>query len=145
MSCSQYPCVFTRLSKRLGVIVCFVSAAFFNVTGSAGLAFNENRTSFPNSEIEPQLGWLPTEPSICDPATNPQLLINATSKDTEIRELSGGEIHTFSILMQEGDFCRVTLVQLGIDIVVTLLAHDGKRVTVANSPNGPTGPESIAF
>src|SRR4030095_7534991 len=58
------------------------------------------------------------------------------------RELTGGESHTYQITLQAGQFLRIVLEQKGIDVVVTLIAPDGKQAVDVNLTRG--GLESLS-
>lgn len=60
------------------------------------------------------------------------------------RKMAGGETHTFGLRLTEGQFSRVVVEQLGIDVDVRIKAPDGQVVAVADSPNGLHGPESVS-
>ncbi|MCI0563011.1 MAG: PPC domain-containing protein, partial [Nitrososphaera sp.] len=60
------------------------------------------------------------------------------------RELKGGEVHTYQIVLNAGQYLHVVVDQRGIDVVVTLFAPDGKQLTEVDSPNGTQGPEPIS-
>lgn len=61
------------------------------------------------------------------------------------RDLSGGDVHRYQITLAENQFLQVTADQRGIDIVVTLVSPDGKRVVEMDSPNGSQGPEPVVW
>ena len=55
------------------------------------------------------------------------------------RELSGGQIHTYTIRLTGNQIARVIVEQREIDIVVSVIAPDGVKVFEVDSPNGPNG------
>ncbi|MBC7911249.1 MAG: tetratricopeptide repeat protein [Pyrinomonadaceae bacterium] len=59
------------------------------------------------------------------------------------RELNGGEAHAYTIALVSNQFLRAVADQRGIDVVLTLLAPDGKKLIEVDSPNGEQGPENI--
>ncbi|HEX7288304.1 MAG TPA: CHAT domain-containing protein [Candidatus Angelobacter sp.] len=59
------------------------------------------------------------------------------------RSLSGGQSHAYRIPASAGQFLHVVVEQQGIDVEVTLLAPDGKRMAHMDSANGAWGPETI--
>ncbi len=61
------------------------------------------------------------------------------------RELAGGDVHAYSILLTAGQFTSVIVDQRGIDVVATLFAPDGKQLLEVDSPNGMTGPEVVSY
>ncbi|HSB11373.1 MAG TPA: tetratricopeptide repeat protein [Blastocatellia bacterium] len=60
------------------------------------------------------------------------------------REMSGASDHSYRVRLKAGQFLRVVAEQNGIDIVLTLLAPDGRKLTEVDSPNGNQGPESLS-
>ena len=55
------------------------------------------------------------------------------------RELSGGQIHAYTIRLTANQIARVKAEQRGIDVIVSFIAPDGVKVFELDSPNGPTG------
>ncbi len=60
------------------------------------------------------------------------------------RELAGGEIHVFSIILERHGFFHVVLRQRGIDAAVALFDPQGRQLLVIDTPNGSEGPEPLA-
>jgi CHAT domain-containing protein/Tfp pilus assembly protein PilF len=60
------------------------------------------------------------------------------------RNLQGGEKHTYEIRAESGQFMHAVVVQLGIDVALTLFAPDGKPIGSMDSPNGTVGLEQIS-
>jgi len=60
------------------------------------------------------------------------------------RELSGGQTHSYKIMMASGQYLRILVVQHGIAVAVILFAPDGKKVGKADSNNALNGSESIS-
>ncbi|HXF40630.1 MAG TPA: tetratricopeptide repeat protein, partial [Blastocatellia bacterium] len=60
------------------------------------------------------------------------------------RALSGGEEHSYRVSLKAGQYANFIADQKGIDIVLTLLDPDGKKLAEADSPNGTDGPESLS-
>ena len=58
------------------------------------------------------------------------------------REMAGGETHTYQLTLQAGQFMRVMVEQKGIDVVVALVAPDGRQLVEANFFS--SGQESIS-
>ncbi|MCU1268363.1 MAG: hypothetical protein JWM21_4681 [Acidobacteria bacterium] len=58
------------------------------------------------------------------------------------REMAGGESHTYQLKLQAGQFMRVMVEQKGVDVVVGLVAPDGRQLVEANLFSG--GQESIS-
>ena len=61
------------------------------------------------------------------------------------RELTGGDAHSYALLLSAGDFLRVVFDQRGIDVVVTAYGPDQKKFAEVDSPNGDRGPEPVEF
>ena len=59
------------------------------------------------------------------------------------RELTGGEVHAYSLQMAAGQFSKVIVDQRGIDLVVTAFGPDDKQIARVDSPNGTQGPEWV--
>lgn len=59
------------------------------------------------------------------------------------RELAGGQMHSYRIALEAGQFLHVVIEQRGIDVVVTLFGPDGKKLAEVDSPNGAQGPEPV--
>lgn len=57
----------------------------------------------------------------------------------------GGELHTFRLLLNAGQFVRAVFDQRGADIVLTLVGPDGEELTKVDSPVGEWGPEPLFF
>jgi CHAT domain-containing protein/Tfp pilus assembly protein PilF len=57
------------------------------------------------------------------------------------RTLSGGKAHTYLVALKAGQYVRLTAEQKGIDVVLRLLAPDGRLIASVDSPNGAQGPE----
>ncbi len=61
------------------------------------------------------------------------------------RELKGGETQDFVVNLKQGEFLHVDVEQKGVDIVVTLLGPDGKKLLTIDSPNDQYGPELVVW
>lgn len=61
------------------------------------------------------------------------------------QKLNSGEKQAFPLLLNVGDFIQVNVHQKGIDVVVRLIAPDGKTALEIDSPNGTDGPEQLVF
>ena len=60
------------------------------------------------------------------------------------RNMQGGEKHSYGIRAESSQFMHVLVVQLGIDVALTLYAPDGKLIGSMDSPNGTVGLEQIS-
>lgn len=61
------------------------------------------------------------------------------------RELKGGETDIYTIKVKKGQFLRVVTEQKGIDVVVTLVGPDDKKILEADTSNGAWGPEPASL
>jgi tetratricopeptide (TPR) repeat protein len=59
--------------------------------------------------------------------------------------LAGGQQHAYQIALNAGEYLNLVVEQLGIDVVVKLIAPDGKQLLEVDSPNGEQGPEPLAW
>src|SRR5215813_3820043 len=57
------------------------------------------------------------------------------------RELSGGQIHAYTVRLTANQIARVIAEQKGIDVVVSVIAPDGVKLFEVDSPNGSAGEE----
>lgn len=60
-----------------------------------------------------------------------------------LRDLKGGQSHSYEISIAAGQFAYVVVNQKGIDVVVKLFAPDGRLITEVDSLNGRLGPEPV--
>ncbi|MGB7922035.1 MAG: tetratricopeptide repeat protein [Pyrinomonadaceae bacterium] len=82
----------------------------------------------------------------------PSMLAAQNNKDIQIlelgnpieRELTGGQSHSYRIVLTAGQYLHAVADQRGIDVMVTLLNPDGKQITEVDSPNGISGPEPVS-
>ncbi len=61
------------------------------------------------------------------------------------KQLAAGQKDIYSLNLNKGEFAKVVAVQKGIDIVVTVLDPNNKKITEVDSPNGTSGPEPASF
>lgn len=59
------------------------------------------------------------------------------------RRIKGGQMHSYQVGLEAGQFLHVIVDQRGIDLVATIFDPDGKKVLEANSMNGAMGPEQV--
>ncbi|MEO8202002.1 MAG: erythromycin esterase family protein, partial [Gemmatimonadota bacterium] len=59
--------------------------------------------------------------------------------------LAAGESHSYVVSMRAGTVLLATVDQRGIDVIVHLVAPDGKKLEDIDSPNGRKGPEPIVL
>jgi erythromycin esterase len=60
-------------------------------------------------------------------------------------ELEPGSVYTAVIVLRRGESADLEVLQQGIDVVVDLLAPDGRLLDSVDSPNGRQGPEPVAI
>ena len=70
----------------------------------------------------------PGRPAGADPA----LLIPGPAAEHSILE---GETHSYQIVLAAGDFLRVTVDQIAVDVELKLLAPDGRQVSLVDGPS----------
>jgi erythromycin esterase len=61
------------------------------------------------------------------------------------REIAGTDSHSYYITLLAGQFLRAVVDQRGIDVIVTVIDPDGKKLAEIDSPNGTEGPEPVAI
>ena len=59
------------------------------------------------------------------------------------RTIGRGQVHRFSIALEQDQFTQLVVEQRGIDVIVRVLAPDGKNIGEFDSPNGADGPEKV--
>lgn len=64
---------------------------------------------------------------------------------TVARELAGGASHTYTVMLEAGQFVHVVVEQKGVDVALLLFDQRGGRVAQMDSPNGVAGPEPLSF
>jgi tetratricopeptide (TPR) repeat protein len=60
------------------------------------------------------------------------------------REIAGGQVHSYEVNLAAGEYAHLLVYQRGIDVVVTLLGSDGKKLAEIDSTNGSWGPEEVS-
>jgi CHAT domain-containing protein/Tfp pilus assembly protein PilF len=68
-------------------------------------------------------------------------VVQLTPGKTVGRVLSGGHYHEYIVLAAAGQFLRVEVMQLGIDVELTLFSPGGRELFKADSPNAAEGAE----
>jgi CHAT domain-containing protein/Tfp pilus assembly protein PilF len=61
------------------------------------------------------------------------------------REMRAGGEDTYTVRLEAGQYVRVAVEKIGIDVVVSILGPDGRKLADADSPNGDFGPESLSW
>jgi hypothetical protein len=60
-------------------------------------------------------------------------------------QLSPGQMHTFTVTLEEKQYVQLVVDQRGVDVVVRVASPAGKSLGEFDSPNGDNGPENVAF
>ncbi len=61
------------------------------------------------------------------------------------RELTGGQRHSYQLSLLAEQYFQLEIEQKGIDVVVSLIAPDNKKLLEVDGPTGATGEEILAF
>jgi hypothetical protein len=61
------------------------------------------------------------------------------------RTLGPGQVHEFTVNLEENSFIQLVAEQRGIDLVVKVSSPAGKNLGEYDTPNGPEGPENVSF
>lgn len=61
------------------------------------------------------------------------------------RELGSGNVHEFSVSLEEGQYIQLVVEQRGIDVIVKVLFPSGKIVGEYDTPTGGEGLEHVSF
>ena len=77
-------------------------------------------------------------PAVARAETPPQHLLAGISIE---RELAGGQSHSYQIMAETGQYLRVTVEQLGLDVVVELYAPDAQKLAEVDGPYSSRGTE----
>jgi len=59
------------------------------------------------------------------------------------RQMAGGQVHSYQLALSVGEYLRLVVEQMGIDVVVAAFDPEGKEICRIDSPNGMRGPESV--
>src|SRR5687767_1435672 len=59
------------------------------------------------------------------------------------RELKPGELHHYSLPMQQGHLARINIVQIGVDVIVDVRDPKGTIIDSVDGPTGRTGVETV--
>lgn len=71
-------------------------------------------------------------------------MVIETNKAIE-RELAGGQVHSYQIMLTTGQYLHMIAEQHGIDVVVTLFGPDGKKLIEVDGPTGTEGAEPLMW
>ncbi len=61
----------------------------------------------------------------------------------QVRDLKGGQVHTYQVVLEAGQYWQAVVEQQGIDVLVTVFDPASKQVYFLDSPDGRQGPERI--
>ncbi len=61
------------------------------------------------------------------------------------RTLGAGQVHEFTISLEENNFIQLVVEQRGIDVSVKVSSPEGKNLGEYDTPNGSDGPENVSF
>ena len=61
------------------------------------------------------------------------------------RQLAKDEAHSYALVLTAGQYARLTVDQLGIDVTVAIYGPDGTKLVEVDSPNSDHGPEPVSF
>ena len=61
------------------------------------------------------------------------------------RDLEAGNVHEFTVNLEENDFIQLVVEQRAIDVVVKVFSPAGKSLGEFDSPTGAEGPEHVSF
>ena len=98
----------------------------------------------PCSFVEPKSRQCRSSVESSDQAAQNELPILDPGKPIS-RELSGGEVHSYQIILTPGQFLRIVVDQWGIDLIVTLYDANGKRIADLDSSVGLYGTENASL
>ena len=81
------------------------------------------------------------------------LLLDCSSASTQVKALvpgkeiespmSEGARHTYQVTLKSGQFVHVTVEQIGIDLVISVLDPNGEKIDEVDSPTGTQGTENV--
>jgi len=80
--------------------------------------------------------------SVRSPQDKVQLLVQGQSLS---KEMNGGDVHTYRLLIEQDQFAHFTVEQNGINVTLALFDPDRKLVGEMDSPNNTLGPEEISL
>src|SRR5262245_36490323 len=59
------------------------------------------------------------------------------------RQMAGGQFHEYRLPLSAGEYLRLVVEQLGIDVVAAVFDPEGKEICRIDSQNGTRGPEKV--
>ncbi|HKR59133.1 MAG TPA: tetratricopeptide repeat protein, partial [Pyrinomonadaceae bacterium] len=96
-----------------------------------------------NLVISQSYGGLYELSSLTEPATQDAEATLLETGKLMTRPIAGGQVHSYKFDASAGDFLSVVVEQHAVDVVVRLLAPNGKSIAQVDSPNGAYGPEPL--
>lgn len=128
---------------NLGVEAYFWSSTEYDAIDANGLALDAgNNTQYddPNYKeygfsVRCIKDWLPSTNAPAVPLTIGQPVA---------REMKGGDVHTYRVNLEAGQFLRAVFTPHGIDVVVRVLGPDGRQIAEVDGPSGAQGPVPVA-
>ena len=61
------------------------------------------------------------------------------------RQMAGGQVHGYQAPLSGGEYLRLVVEQMGIDVVVAVFDPEGKEICRIDSQNGTRGPEIVCL
>ena len=61
------------------------------------------------------------------------------------RQMAGGQVHGYQLSLSGGEYLRLVVEQMGIDLVVAVFDPEGKEICRIDSSNGMRGPEIVCL
>lgn len=61
------------------------------------------------------------------------------------REIDAGQLHNFTVKLEENNFIQLVVEQRGVDVIVKVFSPAGKSLGEFDTPNGGEGPEHVSF
>lgn len=98
----------------------------------------------PCSFVEPKARQYQTSIESSDQTAQNDLTILEPG-NPKTRELSGGEVHSYQIILTAKQFLHVVVDQRGINLIVTLYDANGKRIAELDSSVGLYGTENASL
>jgi erythromycin esterase len=59
------------------------------------------------------------------------------------KPMSEGERHTYQLALESGQFVHITVEQIGVDVVITVLGPNGEKIEEVDAPTGTQGTENV--
>ena len=65
--------------------------------------------------------------------------------ERSVRELGGGECHSYALTLPGDQFVQIIVEQKRIDVTLTIFTQNGIKLSKVDRPNGSRGPETISL